>query len=259
MKKNRIFRVTAQTKRNQKNAAKATKRIKSRVKYSIQYITVCKPGPSKSIVYDKDGKVVSFRKWCEKGKHQKDYITEQGKAAMDENKSIRTAKKELIKSILQKAGYDPTIRYTRKEKKKFTRAVKNNLFVKSKPAISQKIEAPDKKLSAKQFAKEVRNNPLQSKDGLQSGDTAYNLSIKEKPKKRKFRYVIERKSSDDPMRSYDFLTDTFDAKTKEESFKKAAKEAKRFKEDTSFAGIRVQDIEGDNSIIFYSPNKLFAA
>lgn len=260
MKKKRIFKATAQTKRNYKNAMKAKKRIKARVKHSIQYITVCEPGPSKSIIYDKDGKVVSFRKWCEKSKHQKDYITEQGKAAMDENKSIRAAKKELIKSILQKAGYDSTIRYTRKEKKKFTRVVKNSLFVTKKPIVVSK-EIAEKKYQelTKLYTTEDRNKPLKPVAGKQAGDTAHNLSMKEKPEKRKFKYVVERNSSQNTIRSYDFITDFFDAETKEKAFKHAAEIAKKYKDDTSFAGIRVQDLNKDNSIIFYSPNKLFAA
>lgn len=48
---------------------------------------------------------------------------------MEENKAIKQSKKERIKNILMKAGYDPTIHYTRKEKKKFTRIVKKTLFL----------------------------------------------------------------------------------------------------------------------------------
>lgn len=260
MKKNRIQKLTAQTNRNQKETFKAKRRAKQRIKPIAQKCKVWEPGPSKFIKYDKDGKVIGFIKRCEKGRKQKDYITNIGKAIMDENKSIRKAKKDLIKSILQKAGYDPTIRYTRKEKKKFTRIVKNSLFVKAEPVIAPEKTAKTEYQELKAlYTEEDRKKPLEPVAGKQAGDIAYNLSLKEKPENRHFKYIIERKSSENTMRSYDFLTDFFDAETKEKAFKKAAKIAKKYKNDTSFAGIRVQDINKDNSIIFYSPEKLLAA
>jgi sulfatase maturation enzyme AslB (radical SAM superfamily) len=77
------------------------------------------------------------------------------KNAIEENKAIKQSKKERIKNILMKAGYDPTIHYTRKEKKKFTRMVKNSLFTKS-PKPGERSKAEWKELFTQQkAAKEV--------------------------------------------------------------------------------------------------------
>lgn len=70
-----------------------------------------------------------------------------------------------------KAGYDPTIRYTRKEKKHFTRIVKNNMFTKPKGVtltteqIKEKIKADKlaKKSMQAKFDESVRDNPLTPK------------------------------------------------------------------------------------------------
>lgn len=183
---------------------------------------------------------------------------------MEENKAIKQSKKELIKNILMKAGYDPTIHYTRKEKKKFTRIVKNSLFTKS-PKPKERSKAEWKELFTQQkAAKEARMGalkykPLPIKAGKQKGFTAAELAVKEKPKERKFKYVINRRRSDDDKRTYDFKTDYFVASTREEAKKKAAKEAKQYRNDSSFAGITVQDIEGDNNIIYYDGKSLLAA
>lgn len=239
---------------------------------AVQIMTVGKPGPSKAIKYSEDGKVTGFVKWADK--KQSKYTTKIAKTAMDENKSIKQSKKDLVKSILIKAGYDPTIRYTRKEKRKFTRIVKNNLFTKPKSVtltteqIKEKIKADKlakKEMQAK-FEESVRNNPLPVVPGKQRGATAAELSVKEKPKLRKFTYAIQRyrdvgkdASDIDKHRTYDFATSYIDAKTKDEAFKALVKEAKKYKKDTSFAGIKLHDKEGDNTIIYYSKEKLNAA
>lgn len=129
-----------------------------------------KPGPSGVIKYDENGKVIGFVKWAG-NKKQSEYTTKVAKDAMNENKSIKQSKKELIKNILMKAGYDPTIRYTRKEKKHFTRIVKNNMFTKPKGVtltteqIKEKIKADKlaKKSMQAKFDESVRNNPLTPK------------------------------------------------------------------------------------------------
>ena len=186
---------------------------------------------------------------------------------MNENKSIKQSKKELIKNILMKAGYDPTIRYTRKEKKHFTRIVKNNMFTKPKGVtltteqIKEKIKADKlaKKSMQAKFDESVRNNPLTPKKGKQMAPSAAELSVKEKPNKRNFQYAIQRKCSNNDMKVYDFATGNFEASTRDEAKNKAAKLAKKYKKDTSFTGVTVKDIEGDNSITYYSRNKLLAA
>ena len=163
-----------------------------------------------------------------------------------------------------KAGYDPTIHYTRKEKKKFTRIVKNSLFDKF-PKPKERTKAEWKELFTQQkAAKEARMEalkykPLPIKAGKQKGFTAAELAVKEKPKERKFKYTINRRRSDDDKRTYDFKTDYFTASTRDEAKKKVAKEAKQYRNDSSFAGITVQDIEGDNNIIYYDGKSLLAA
>lgn len=255
MKKNRIRKITAGTKRNQKEVFKAKRRANRRVKHTIEYKTVSGPGPSKSIKYDKDGKVIGFVKWCEKGKKQKDYTTDMGKAAMDENKSIKQAKRELVKSILKTAGYDPTIRYTRKEIKKFTRIVKSKLFVKSSPRVltDEEIKGNISKRKAKraiEFESRLYVSPFGLK-GVQPQYTAAELNVKEKPDDRSFKYVIQRRRSDKPDEYYDFLTDYIKADTLENAKLKAKDIAKKYEKDTSFTGINLTDSK-DNSKMFYS-------
>lgn len=232
---------------------------------AVQTITVGEPGPSKAIIYDKDGKVVKFIKWTEK--KQAAYTTKVATNTREENESIKKSKKELIKNILIKAGYDPTIKYTRKEKKRFTRIVKNNLFTKPKlvtltdEQIKEKIKA--EKLARKaiqdDFNDKVHNNPLPPKKGKQRAPSAAELSVKEKPNKRVFDYTIDRKCANELMRSYAFAKGTIEATTKENAFLKAKKIAKNYKSDTSFVGITIKDINGDNSIIFHTAKQLLAA
>jgi len=185
------------------------------------------PGPSPFITKGEDGKV-SITNIVGKVS-QKSYTTDIGKNARQENKTAKQAKKDRIKQILASAGFDPTIKYTRKEKKKFTRTVKKNLFAKKEVVIP-------------------------------SG---------EEVNKRKFKYVIQRKRSEkivpavvqtiEDHRVYDFKTDYFEATSKEDAFKLAVKEAKKFEKDSSFTGVTVYDMEGDNSITYYTRSKLLAA
>lgn len=185
------------------------------------------PGPSPFITKGEDGKV-SITNIVGKVS-QKSYTTDIGKNARQENKTAKQAKKDRIKQILASAGFDPTIKYTRKEKKKFTRTVKKNLFAKKEVVIPSEEEV----------------------------------------NKRKFKYVIQRKRSEkivpavvqtiEDHRVYDFKTDYFEATSKEDAFKLAVKEAKKFEKDSSFTGVTVYDMEGDNSITYYTRSKLLAA
>lgn len=275
MKKNKQYRVKKQTVRNAKRSAKAKKRNYPRIVINGEYIKKHCPvettrdfeiGPSLVTVV-KDGKTVEWNSWSSKQKQQPTKVAIE---AMKENKAIVQSKKERIKQILMKAGYDPTVNYTRKEKKKFTRIVKDNLFVKAKPTTLTTKQIKDK-LKANRAAKkaelasrkakfeEEARKPLPSKEGKQKGFTAAELAVKEKPNKRKFKYTVQRRRSDDEKRVYDFKTDYFIALTRDDAKKKAAIEAKKFKKDTSFAGITVQDIEGDNNIIYYDGKSLLAA
>lgn len=268
MKKNKNFKIKRQTLRNQKRSVKAKKRNYPRIVVGSKFVKKHCPvettrdfeiGPSLVTVV-KDGKTVEWNSWSSKQKQQPTKVAIE---AMKENKAIVQSKKERIKQILMKAGYDPTVNYTRKEKKKFTRIVKDNLFVKAKPTtltikqIKDKLKAKLAEMQAK-FEEEARK-PLPSKEGKQKGFTAAELAVKEKPNKRKFKYTVQRRRSDDEKRVYDFKTDYFIALTRDDAKKKAAIEAKKFKKDTSFAGITVQDIEGDNNIIYYDGKSLLAA
>ena len=237
MKKNRIHRRTAQTKRNYKETMKARKRAIRRVKHNMKFETAWEPGPSKSIICDADGKVKGFIKRCEKGKHQKNYVTEQGKAAMEENKRIRTAKQNLIKDILQKAGYDPTIRYTRSEKKKFTRAVKKELV---------------------KLFETRRSQSIYGQKNIQPQYSAAELNVKEKTDDRVFKYVIQRRKEDNPQQYYDFLTDYLEADTLENAKIQLKGIAKKHEKDTSFSGVTITDSK-DNSKMFYSRGILLDA
>lgn len=252
MKKNKQYRVKKQTVRNAKRSAKAKKRNYPRIVINGKYVKKYCPaettrdfeiGPS-LVTEVKDGKTVNWNSWSSKNKQQP---TEIAKNAIEENKAIKQSKKERIKNILMKAGI-----------------VKNSLFTKS-PKPKERSKAEWKELFTQQkAAKEARMGalkykPLPIKAGKQKGFTAAELAVKEKPKERKFKYVINRRRSDDDKRTYDFKTDYFVASTREGAKKKAAKEAKQYRNDSSFAGITVQDIEGDNNIIYYDGKSLLAA
>lgn len=272
MKKNKTYRAKKQITRNAKRSANAKKRNYPRIVVNGKYIKAHCPvettrafeiGPS-LVTETKDGKTVNWNSWSSKNKQQPTKIA---KTAMEENKAIKSSKKELIKNILMKAGYDPTIRYTRKEKKRFTRIVKNNMFIKPKPVtltteqIKEKIKTDKltKKAMQAKFDEEVRNNPLPPKKGKQMAPSAAELSVKEKPRKRIFDYTIDRRCSDEPMRNYPFLKGTIEATTKENAFLKAKKIAKEYKNDSSFVGITIKDVNDTNAIIFHTAQHLLAA
>ena len=230
MKKNKNFKIKRQTLRNQKRSVKAKKRNYPRIVVGSKFIKKHCPvettrdfeiGPSLVTVV-KDGKTVEWNSWSSKQKQQPTKVAIE---AMKENKAIVQSKKERIKQILMKAGYDPTVNYTCKEKKKFTRIVKDNLFVKAKPTTLTTKQIKDK-LKANRAAKkaelasrkaklaemqakfeEEARKPLPSKEGKQKGFTAAELAVKEKPNKRKFKYTVQRRRSDDEKRVYDFKTD----------------------------------------------------
>lgn len=194
---------------------------------------------------------------------QSEYTTEVAKEAMRENKKVKQSKKDRIKEILREAGYDPKAQYTSKQKKAFTRIVKNKLFTKPKPVTLTEDEIK-KRFQLEAVKKILRFDarlyePLPVKAGKQRPVSAAEAGAKEKPNEREFRYVVQRRRSDDPMRCYDFATDYFKAKTREEARKEAAKIAKKYKNDTSFTGVAVKDINGDNSITYYSGKYLIAA
>lgn len=235
---------------------------------AIQSIVKSEPGPSKLIKYNEDGKFIGITPITGNVK-QSSYTTNTAKKAMEENKRIKQSKKDRVKEILKKAGYDNTIRYTREEKKRFTRIVKNKLFAKSdktitlKPEIVKKETELKKRLDKKKVEKLMKAtvyDRLPIQNGKQRGMIAREHCIKERPKLRKFRYTIDRKREGDPMRNYAFLTDYFEANTRSEALNKAKEiyKDKNYCKDTSFVGMTIHDMNGDGSMIYYSPKKLSA-
>lgn len=202
-----------------------------------------------------------------KSKHS-DYITKAGKTAIEDNKKIKSDHKKQIRDILKKEGYDPTIKYTRKEKKRFTKAVRNTLFkkpvakVQTKEEILSIIKAKQEKRKA---LFEARPHVKLFKDGtkraVQKTPTAEEMDVKETPEDRVFKYTINRIDPKNSMRNYDFLTDYFNADSANKAKTKAKSIAKKFvkeNKENDFAGIRIQDSKS-NLITFYPKETLLAA
>lgn len=195
-------------------------------------------------------------------KRQAEYTTKIATESRNENKNAKLSKKERIKQILKEAGYDPTIKYTRKEKRKFTCIVKNRLFEKPKPVTLTKEQIKErikiKQGLREQLLKERKHISEFVNKKIQKGYTAAELSVKEKTDIRTFQYVVQKKSEDNPQRDYDFLTDYFKASSREDAKNKAMKIAKKYADNDDVTGIRIQDSK-DNNIIYYTKSKLLAA
>lgn len=195
-------------------------------------------------------------------KRQAEYTTKIATESRNENKNAKLSKKERIKQILKEAGYDPTIKYTSKEKRKFTRIVKNKLFEKPKSVTLTKEQIKErikiKQGLREQLLKECKHISEFVNKKIQKGYTATELSVKEKADIRTFQYVVQKKSEDNPQRDYDFLTDYFKASSREDAKNKAMKIAKKYADNDDVTGIRIQDSK-DNNIIYYTKSKLLAA
>lgn len=195
-------------------------------------------------------------------KRQAEYTTKIATESRNENKNAKLSKKERIKQILKEAGYDPTIKYTSKEKRKFTRIVKNKLFEKPKPVTLTKEQIKEririKQGLREQLLKERKHISEFVNKKIQKGYTAAELSVKEKTDIRTFQYVVQKKSEDNPQKDYDFLTDYFKASSREDAKNKAMKIAKKYADNDDITGIRIQDSK-DNNIIYYTKSKLLAA
>lgn len=195
-------------------------------------------------------------------KRQAEYTTKIATESRNENKNAKLSKKERIKQILKEAGYDPTIKYTSKKKRKFTCIVKNKLFEKPKPVTLTKEQIKEririKQGLREQLLKERKHISEFVNKKIQKGYTAAELSVKEKTDIRTFQYVVQKKSEDNPQRDYDFLTDYFKASSREDAKNKAMKIAKKYADNDDVTGIRIQDSK-DNNIIYYTKSKLLAA
>lgn len=291
--KTKKYRERARSKRGIKLGYKAKKRLakKRMLRQTLEHIIEWEKGPSPYIIYDSymqcgnDGKVVKFIKRTG-NKKRSEYTTEMSKAATEAYRAGIKAKKDLIKSILNKAGFHPELEdkrsYTRATKKLRNRIVRDNFFAKPKivtltdeqlkkerEEVKEMLKEAKKQNDIqklrdemqKRFEEEVVNNPLPPKKGAQATPSVDDLMDinKEKPNNRKFRYVISKRTSMDPMRTYDFMTDYFNADTKVKAFNKVKEIAKTWEKSEDFAGITLQDIEGDNVITYYTRSKLLAA
>lgn len=237
-----------------------TNRSKLRKSKKIE-VVFRRPGPSPYITKDENGKVV-ITNAVSKIK-QKSYTTEVGKNSRQENKTAKQVKKDRVKQILASIGFEPTVHYTRKEKKKFTRIIKKQLFVQPKEVTLTKADIKARIAVEKQQKKEIfesrRYMSPFGKKNIQKGFVASELAVKEPKEQRTFRYTIQRRSDDNPLKDVDFLTDYFDAETREEAKKKASEIAKKkYSKDEKFTGIRITDSK-DNNIICYPKSTLLAA
>lgn len=229
MKKNKNYRSKKQVTRNAKRAEKAKIRIKSRIVSQPELIKVQEHGPSETVTFDKDGKV---KNWNSRSAHNHPKCTKNALAARSDNHLARDNKKSRIKSILEEAGYDPTIFYTRKEKKKFTRAVKAKLYAKpTKPWSKEeamkraeiKAKAKKERLAAIPHVNEIKKQMeailpaktptakvqivrneryikyVAKRLGYQRRFSAEEMQKKEKGKFRVFRYSINRVREEDKV------------------------------------------------------------
>jgi hypothetical protein len=221
-------------------------------------IILSSPGPSPFITKGENGKVIITNI---SGKvKQKDYTTKIGKNARQENKTARQAKKERIKQILTSMGFEPTVHYTRKEKKKFTRTIKKLLFVQPKPVnltdeeikvrFQREKEHKAELLASRPHANEIKASVLKF---LKQNKKVLN----NKKNTRKFRYIVQNQSEDNPSKDVDFLTDYIEANTKEEALTKVKDIAKKYVNNEKFTGMRIEDTISNNST--YYPKATLAA
>lgn len=234
-----------------------TNRTKLRKSKKTEVI-LSSPGPSPFITKGENGKVIITNI---SGKvKQKDYTTKIGKNARQENKTARQAKKERIKQILTSMGFEPTVHYTRKEKKKFTRTIKKLLFVQPKPVnltdeeikvrFQREKEHKAELLASRPHANEIKASVLKF---LKQNKKVLN----NKKNTRKFRYIVQNQSEDNPSKDVDFLTDYIEANTKEEALTKVKDIAKKYVNNEKFTGMRIEDTISNDST--YYPKATLAA
>ena len=234
-----------------------TNRTKLRKSKKTEVI-LSSPGPSPFITKGENGKVI-ITNISGKAK-QKDYTTKIGKNARQENKTARQAKKERIKQILTSMGFEPTVHYTRKEKKKFTRTIKKLLFVQPKP-----VNLTDEEIKVRfQLEKEHKAELLASRPHANEIKASVLKFLKQNKKvlnnkknTRKFRYIVQNQSEDNPSKDIDFLTDYIEANTKEEALTKVKDIAKKYVNNEKFTGMRIEDTVSNDSI--YYPKATLAA
>lgn len=216
------------------------------------------PGPSHYITKGENGKVI-ITNIVGKVK-QKSYTTEVGKNSRQENKTAKQAKKERIKQILASIGFEPTVHYTRKEKKKFTRTIKKLLFVQPKPVNLTDEEIKVRFQREKEHKAELLANRPHINEVKASVLEFLNKNkevLNSKKNTRKFRYIVQNQSEDNPSKDIDFLTDYIEANTKEEALTKVKDIAKKYVNNEKFTGMRIEDTVSNDSI--YYPKATLAA
>lgn len=277
--KTKVYRAKKSVIRNTKRANKAKKRNYNRViqqtPNGAKLVRAFCPsettrdfehGPSLVIEYDKDGKVKNFNSWS---KNNKQNMSKMAQSAQKDYKFAANSKKEAVKKILQNCGYDPTIKYTRKEKKRFTRAVKEKLFnlttiVKREFYNREALKKKYSKVSEQTPHATAVNTTIAIKERSKTKALTAKEINKETHSKRKFTYIINRvveadmnaKKEGRPYKNYDFLTDYFEADTVKSAEKKAANLAKKYLKDESFAGVTLKDPEGLNMTTYLHPDKI---
>lgn len=245
--------------------------ISNRSKFHRSYkkveMAITEPGPSKVITYDENGKVVNFNS---RGKTKcKDTLTKVGKEAMAANKKAKSDKKEAIKRILASAGYDCTVKYGRKERKHFARLVKNNLFITPKPVTLTDEQIEERIKSKKDKRKELLNSRPHAVEVAEKAKKALldlKKIFKENKKskveitedKKEFVRSVQRFSDDNPIKSYDFYTDTIKAENKEEALKLSKELAEKHSNDPKFAGMSITP-KGTTDTTYYPKATLLAA
>lgn len=293
MKKNKQYRAKKATIRNTKRAMKDKKRDYPRVLQQTpkgakmvraykpyETVTVFEHGPSSCITRDSDGKL-KFTKWVNKGVHQKDYTTEDSKRAAKEIHKASIEKKKFIDKVLAEVGYDSTINYTRKQKKRFTRAVKKawSKTLSREPAkltteqVKAKISTHKERKQQKRdkyanlpYYKDAVITPpnVKGKQRPLSASELVDIRDNEKPNKRKFCYTVDRVVEADiearakgaTFKTYAFLTSYFEEETVKKAEKKLSSIAKKYMKDDTFTGITLKDPDGENITTYYTMDKL---
>ena len=206
-----------------------------------------------------------------KSKKQSEYITEAGKAAMDENKRIKEANKSLKEKILADIGYNKDVFYTRKEKRIFTRKIKAAMFPKKPEVVltkeqylervkaekAKKIELLNNRTHISQIleeynkfkkeSKKLYNNELSDKTKKEIESFLANKNNVKDVTKKKYRYTIERLTEDEVPRNTPFLTDHFYAKDDDEAKRTFKEIASKYKDMERFGGGTLTILKEDSS------------
>lgn len=199
-------------------------------------------------IIKKDNGQIEFISWSKKN-HQ--HFTDIAKAAREEYNKTKASKKALIKLLLSKCNYDPTIKYTRKEKKRFTSYIKKNFFVKHEPAKVLTDKEYKIKFKVERELKNKRREELPYRSPLTVKSKKITNIKQEKP----IALVVDMHSKEDPDKTYEFYTTYSTTTSKEDSKNKAIELAKDYKDNSDFAGITIKNMQ-TNEFIYYTKEAL---